>query len=433
MQAVLELVNHYGYFILFAALLVELLGAPLPGEFMMTYCGYLVYEGRLNFLASVLTAAAGVITGITISYFAGSKLGVEFFRKYGSNFHLGPEKLESTSCWFKSYGKRLLMVAYFIPGVRHITGYFSGITEISYKRFALNAYIGAFIWTSTFIFLGKALGPNWSKFHAELKRYSIILGIFIFLILVIMYSYKKHKAEVIEFAQRSLNKAVLILKSMRRIRAVIAALSAALMIFIVLLAGVIQDYMAHEFEKLDTIAAYLINAVFTRGWSDFMAAVGLLSSMKVLFPVALMTVLLVIKKNKYKYLEITFTISTVLGGEAVQYILRQLFRRSGPAALDLTGSIKYTFPSAAAFMSLTAYGFFTFLIIRHSKKVWFRSIAVILTVIICLFSGVSPIFFGSQYPSDIYAGYVFGGVWLIINIISLELNGMLSKMKTVLS
>ena len=93
MQTIIELVNHYGYIILFGALVLELIAFPLPGELMMTYCGFLVYESKMNWIISILVATAGAILGITISYFAGTKLGAGFFKKYGSYIHLGPDRL----------------------------------------------------------------------------------------------------------------------------------------------------------------------------------------------------------------------------------------------------------------------------------------------------------------------------------------------------
>ena len=165
MKFVVELFNNYGYIVLLIALMLELIAFPLPGEALMTYCGYVIYEGKMNLTISILIATLGVCVGITLSYFIGKILGVAFFEKYGHYIHMDKNKLDKTSIWFEKYGNKLLIVAYFIPGVRHVTGYFSGITEVSYKKFAINAYAGAFIWTTTFISLGKVLGVNWERYH----------------------------------------------------------------------------------------------------------------------------------------------------------------------------------------------------------------------------------------------------------------------------
>ena len=73
------------------------------------------------------------------------------------------------SRWFERYGYGLLIVVYFIPGIRHVTGYFSGITKMPYKKFAINSYLGALIWSITFISLGKVLGDNYDKFNNNMN------------------------------------------------------------------------------------------------------------------------------------------------------------------------------------------------------------------------------------------------------------------------
>lgn len=193
MQTIIELINNYGYIILFSALLLELIAFPLPGETIMTYCGFLVYQGRLNLFYSILVATTGVILGITLSYFAGFILGENFFKKYGPYMHLTHKRLKKVSTWFDYYGTKLIFIAYFIPGIRHITGYFSGITKISYKKFAFTAYSGAFLWTSTFILLGRFLGHNWNTLHKYSIKFSIIGILVIAVTLILIYIYRKLK------------------------------------------------------------------------------------------------------------------------------------------------------------------------------------------------------------------------------------------------
>lgn len=165
MQQVIGLLNNYGYIVLPLSLILELLALPLPGEAMLAYCGFLVNQGKMGWLLSVFVTAIGAIIGITLSYFIGRILGATFFEKYGHYVHLDKKTLDKVSVWFEKYGNKLLIVSCFIPGVRHITGYFSGITQISYKKFAAYSYVGAIIWTSTYISLGTFFGANWNRYH----------------------------------------------------------------------------------------------------------------------------------------------------------------------------------------------------------------------------------------------------------------------------
>lgn len=190
-----DLLTQYGYIVLFIALTLELIAFPLPGEILMTYSGFLIFQGNLKLIPCIVFATAGIITGITTSYVIGSKLGAEVFHKHGAKVHMGPDKFEKVSEWFNKYGNKLLIVAYFIPGVRHITGYFSGIVEISYKKFALNAYLGAILWSTTFILLGKTLGSEWNQFHTYIMKYSIIACLLLGIGLIIFFIIKKVRSK----------------------------------------------------------------------------------------------------------------------------------------------------------------------------------------------------------------------------------------------
>jgi len=429
LQFTIGLINHYGYIILFSALVLELIAFPLPGELMMTYCGFLVYQSKMNWIISIIVASAGVISGITISYFVGTKLGTRFFEKYGSYIHLGPAKMEKTSRWFKSSGNKLLILAYFIPGVRHITGYFSGITEIPYKRFAINAYFGAFLWTATFISLGKVLGPNWDKFHGYISKYLIIGSLIISLILITIYAYRNHRARIIETTYKILNRTITTFHSMGKMKVAIAGVGVAFLGFLVLVIGVIQDYLAHEFDQFDIVVSYLVKAIFTSKWSFLIGFFGLLTSVRVLLPLTIFMFIWIIRRNRNRILEIQFLFIVTFGGEVLQYVLRHIFRRLGPTSMGQVGNSLFTFPSNQSFMAIVAYGFFVYLIVCHVKRTWPKTVALSIALFICLVVGLNPIFFQTQYPSDVYAGYIFGGVWLSINIILLEVYRILPKIK----
>lgn len=192
-QRIIDLVVNYGYIILFWALAIELVGAPTPGETLLMYCGFLVFQGKLSWGITIIVATSGVVLGITTSYSLGLLLNKSFFEKYGFYIHLGSDNLEKVSKWFNKYGNHFLIFAYFIPGIRHITGYFSGITKMSFVKFTANAYLGALIWTTTFVTLGRVLGYNWEKIHVHFKEYFILSGIAMGMILGIFYWYKAKK------------------------------------------------------------------------------------------------------------------------------------------------------------------------------------------------------------------------------------------------
>ncbi|MGR6337741.1 phosphatase PAP2 family protein [Priestia megaterium] len=79
------------------------------------------------------------------------------------------------------------------------------------------------------------------------------------------------------------------------------------------------------------------------------------------------------------------------------------------------------FPSEQSLMAFVIYEFAVFMLVRHSKKLWIPTLAPIAAILTLLLIAISRLFLGLQYPSDIAAGYVFGGVWLRLNVLCLEI------------
>ncbi|MED1723216.1 DedA family protein [Brevibacillus parabrevis] len=166
-------VMKYGYVGVFFSLALGVIGLPIPDEVLMTYTGYAVSRGVLQMPFAVLSAFLGAAAGITVSYLIASKWGLPLLLKVGPYLHLHPKKIESTQKLFAKYGTFLLIVGYFLPGVRHITAYLAGMSGMKYRVFAVFAYTGAFLWSITFLLLGRALEKEWFKVTVYVRHYGL--------------------------------------------------------------------------------------------------------------------------------------------------------------------------------------------------------------------------------------------------------------------
>ena len=424
MNIITDLLNQYGYIVLYFALTLELIAFPTPGETLMTYCGFLTSQGQLNWIVSICTASLGIITGITLSYFIGYRFGSPFFEKHGARIHLGPERLAKTTVWFEKYGNGLLVIAYFIPGIRHITGYFSGVTRIPYKRFAINAYIGAVIWSGTFISLGRVLGDNWEKYHGPIKKYFIILGIIIGLILAVIYLFKTFKEQLKSSLSRALVNSLHVFHSAGKIKLVLIGFSVAAISLAFFVGGLIQDFLANEYNQFDEIAGFMVHLVFPQESAHVMALLSVLPSYRVLIPLCGLILVWIALKGEYRLLELRFFIILAIGSEVIEELLRRLFHLLNPAS-----SAGLSFPSEQSFLAIIVYGFAAYIVYRHVRHKWLGALAVILSLTICLFAGIGIIYQGLQKPSGIVAGYAFGSFILCITIILLEIYRILTMMK----
>jgi membrane protein DedA with SNARE-associated domain len=192
------IMNEYGYLVLFFSITVGILALPIPMEAMLAYAGYLAFLGQLHWFGSILASAAGSTLGMLLSYWVGCKLGLHFFEKHGKKILIEPDRLNSISNWLGKYGNKLLIISLFIPVFRHFIGYFSGITRVPIKVYTGYIGLGSTLWVSSFIFLGKTLGPQWEIFIEEIKKYVILASVVLVILLLVIYLIRKLRNVVIE-------------------------------------------------------------------------------------------------------------------------------------------------------------------------------------------------------------------------------------------
>jgi membrane-associated phospholipid phosphatase len=142
---------------------------------------------------------------------------------------------------------------------------------------------------------------------------------------------------------------------------------------------------------------------------------ALFGSYLYLMPVILLTCIWVWFKGRERRLEFAIYVVVVVGGEGLEEVLRLLFHRPGPDGSQLT------FPSEQALISLAVYGFSAYLVFRHHGKFRFRVVALATVATICILVGISEIYLLNQYPSDVTAGFIFGGLWISLNVVLLEI------------
>jgi undecaprenyl-diphosphatase len=101
------------------------------------------------------------------------------------------------------------------------------------------------------------------------------------------------------------------------------------------------------------------------------------------------------------------------GGVLLSMGLKLLFARERPAIEQFVEVSSYSFPSAHALLS--AVGYLTFgTLLAHAErekrfKVFFLGSAVVLSAAV----GLSRVYLGVHYPTDVLAGWIAGSVWAL--------------------
>ena len=174
-----EWITRYGYAGIFLLLMLGIVGLPVPDETLLTFVGYLNFKGDLALLPSVAAAFLGSSTGISLSYGVGRVAGSEAVTKLGPLLHLSAEHIEKGQAWFRRWGRYALIIAYFVPGVRHLVALLAGASNLPLRVFAPFAYCGALLWSATFIAIGYGLGEEWHRQSSLVHRAVVIVAVIV--------------------------------------------------------------------------------------------------------------------------------------------------------------------------------------------------------------------------------------------------------------
>lgn len=172
-QTLITWLTQYGAGVLFVALVLGIIGLPIPDELLMTVAGALVRHGVLNGPATMAAACAGSSSGITLSYVLGRTVGARALHRV---LHVPEDTFARAHVWFARFGHWLLTFGYFIPGVRHVTAIAAGSTPITYRAFARAAYPGAVLWCCVFLGVGYWAGDEGARLIASLHGH-VRLGV----------------------------------------------------------------------------------------------------------------------------------------------------------------------------------------------------------------------------------------------------------------
>jgi undecaprenyl-diphosphatase len=110
--------------------------------------------------------------------------------------------------------------------------------------------------------------------------------------------------------------------------------------------------------------------------------------------------------------ELILFIAAISGSAILNGILKHVFQRVRPDLHRLIDIEGYSFPSGHAMNAFTVYSIISFLLWRHITNRGGRIILIIVSMVMILAIGISRIYLGVHYPSDIIGGYFASGFWV---------------------
>jgi membrane-associated phospholipid phosphatase len=102
-------------------------------------------------------------------------------------------------------------------------------------------------------------------------------------------------------------------------------------------------------------------------------------------------------------------------------VLKRVINRARPSLEHLVSVNTLSYPSGHAMSAMAFYGFLIFLCVRYKMPDWVRYLFITLLVILILSIGVSRIYLGVHYPSDVAAGFIGGLIWVAFCAVAFSL------------
>jgi undecaprenyl-diphosphatase len=114
--------------------------------------------------------------------------------------------------------------------------------------------------------------------------------------------------------------------------------------------------------------------------------------------------------------ELVLFVVALSGSAILNLLLKYLFQRARPEIHRLVEIAGYSFPSGHAMNACTVYTIIAFLLWHNIATKTGRTILIIISAVMILSIGISRIYLGVHYPSDIIGGYLASGTWITIAI-----------------
>jgi membrane-associated protein len=186
---------HHAHWFIFAAVLLAGFNIPISVDILIitsaVLAATLVPEHTLHLYFAIF---GGCYFSAWIAYWVGRLAGKKLLRYRWFQKFLPPQRLEKTQKFYEKHGLWALLLGRFIPfGVRNCIFMSSGISRLSFSKFALWDFIACSVWSSISFYIFYKLGQNYQFVYDHFKVFNLVVfGIFgVTLIGTIWYKRRK--------------------------------------------------------------------------------------------------------------------------------------------------------------------------------------------------------------------------------------------------
>lgn len=179
---------------------------------------------------------------------------------------------------------------------------------------------------------------------------------------------------------------------------------------VVLFLGILQNMLAGDLLRLDYYAYRIFVVRMRRAWlTPIMQSISELA-----LPVVLVVMLLAVQAFAPGRRPGLFAALNLVGVVLVNQVFKFIVQRPRPEGFRLIAESGYSFPSGHSMVAMGFYGLLAWMAWHYERDAHVRRVSVAGFGLVIVLIGISRIYLGVHYASDVIAGFCLSAAWLML-------------------
>jgi membrane protein DedA with SNARE-associated domain len=417
--------------LLAAAESAAFVGLVIPGETAMLLGGFLAFQGRVSLSVMMVAGAVGAVVGDSVGYEIGHLFG-EPLKRSRLGRRVGEHRWAKGEAYLRSKGGRAVFLGRFVGVLRALVPALAGMSRMPYRTFLPWNLAGGVIWAPGFVLLGYLAGGSYQQVERIVGRASLLLLLVAVAVGALVVGARwvaRHPERARALVDRQLDRPFIQRLRVRyrrqleflarRLRPQ-GALGLSLTITAAALVGagwafgaVLQDVLASDEGVLLDGPVQRFFVAHREAWlTPVMRGVTDLGNAAVLAGLILVVGLAWWRRRR-TWRPLGLLAGAYLGAWVLSDTIQDLTRRPRPPASQAIGHwVGYAFPSGQTSKAAAVYGMLAALAAAASSR-WGRNVtAWTAAVVIVGLVGLSQLYLGAHWLTDVLGGAALGATWL---------------------
>ena len=192
-----HLLAHYGYGLVGTVVMLESMGAPLPGESLLIGAAlYCAATHRLDIGWVIAVAIAGAVMGDNFGYLIGRRVGFPLLARWGRRIGLTEDRLTLGRYLFRRHGGKVVFFGRFIAVLRTFAALLAGANRMPWPSFLFYNALGGIGWAGGYTLAAFLIGSRIERISGPLGiGLGIVAGLVVGVVVVFLKRNEKRLTE----------------------------------------------------------------------------------------------------------------------------------------------------------------------------------------------------------------------------------------------